>query len=277
MLRSRPVLLGALAGLLLAVAAGVAWVTLLSPGAADAANDALPLPPALPRIAEGPEYEACLDLARQDPDGARQQAERWEAAGGGEGARHCLALAFLAQGDVARAAERLEALAARSSAPAAARAAIYGQAGQAWMLAEQPGRAFAATTMGLVLMPDDPELLTDRALALAALGRHAEALADLDRVLAGDPRRAEALVLRAAAKRRMERIAEAEADVARALALAPDNAEALLERGIIRQLRGDTAGARADWERAVALAPDSPTADLALQNLALSEAGPQRR
>jgi regulator of sirC expression with transglutaminase-like and TPR domain len=53
--------------------------------------------------------------------------------------------------------------------------------------------------------------------------------------------------------------------------------EALLERGIIRQLKGDTAGAKADWQRAVALAPDSATADLAQQNLALNEAGPQRR
>ena len=37
------------------------------------------------------------------------------------------------------------------------------------------------------------------------------------------------------------------------------------------------AQARADWERAMELAPDSATADLAMQNLALSEAGPQRR
>lgn len=273
---SRSVLLGALAGLLLAVAAALAWVMLLAPGA-DAADETLPLPPALPRLAAGPEYEACLGLTGQDPDAARIQAERWEAAGGGEAARHCLGLAMLAQGDAARAAERLESLAARSAAAVAVRAALFGQAGQAWMIAGQPGRAFAATTMGLVLLPDDIELLTDRALVQAALGRTADAVADLDRVLTLDPRRAEALVLRAAAKRRMDRIAEAEADITRALTLGADNAEALLERGIIRQLRGDTAGARADWERALALAPDTATADLALQNLALSEAGPQRR
>ena len=54
-----------------------------------------------------------------------------------------------------------------------------------------------------------------------------------------------------------------------------------LEEGAVeardRAIRGDEAGARADWERAVELAPDSATADLAMQNLALSEAGPQRR
>ena len=69
----------------------------------------------------------------------------------------------------------------------------------------------------------------------------------------------------------------ARAAIERALALVPDNAEALLERGILRQLRGDDAGARADWERAVEVAPDSVAADLARQNLSLSELGPQRR
>jgi tetratricopeptide (TPR) repeat protein len=274
--RFHPVLLGAVAGLALLAAAATAWLTLFAPGA-DAAGEPLPFPPSVPRIASGADYDACLDLARQDADAARVQAERWEAAGGGEAARHCLALAMLAQGDAMRAADRLQALASRSEAPAAARAAVFAQAGQAWMMAGQPGRAFAAATLGLVLMPDDVELLTDRALTLGALGRTAEAVADLDRVLAIDPRRVEALVLRAAAKRRLDRIVEAEADVTRALQLGPENAEALLERGILRQLRGNTAGARADWERAVALAPDTATADLALQNLALSDAGPQRR
>ena len=276
MLRVPPVLLGGAA--LAAAAAGLlaAWLTLARPHA-DAAGEPLPLPPELPRLATGPEYDACLALLRTDPEGAQQMAETWQATGGGDGARHCLGLALLALGEPDRAAERLESLAARSGASAAARAAIFAQAGQAWMMAEQPGRAFAAATMGLVLVPEDVELLTDRALALGALGRNAEAVADLDRVLALDPQRAEALVLRAAGMRRLDRLAEAERDIGRALALAPDNAEALLERGILRQIRGDAAGARADWERAIRLAPDSATADLAQQNLALNEAGPQRR
>ena len=51
----------------------------------------------------------------------------------------------------------------------------------------------------------------------------------------------------------------------------------LVERGILRQRMGDGAGARADWEHAIELDPDSTTADLAEQNLALLEAGPERR
>ncbi|RYJ01367.1 MAG: tetratricopeptide repeat protein [Acetobacteraceae bacterium] len=272
----RPVLLGAFAAALLAGAAGTGWLTLRGPQA-EAAADVLPLPPDVPRLAEGPDYEACLGLIRSDAEGARAMAEAWEAAGGGEGARHCGALALLGMGEPERAAERLEQLGRASRSSAATRASLFAQAGQAWMMAGQGSRAFATTTMGLGLTPDDAELLLDRAVALGTLARYAEAMEDVNRVLALDPDRAEAWVFRAAANRHLEKVDQAAADVERALALAPENAEALLERGIIRQLKGDTAGAKQDWERAVSLAPDSATADLALQNLALNEAGPQRR
>ncbi|MDO9711642.1 tetratricopeptide repeat protein [Paracraurococcus lichenis] len=276
MKRIRPVLLGALAAVLLAAVAGTFLVLVPGPEA-EAAGEALPLPPEIPRLDDSPQYEECLGLLRRDPDGAASFAEGWEAAGGGEGARHCGALALLALGETERGAERLEQLARASQASAPARAAVFAQAVQAWMLANQSGRAFAAATMGLTIAPDDLDLMTDRAVALGTLGRYQDALQDLERVLATDPDRAEAWVFRAAALRRLDRVDQAAAAVDRALRLAPDSAEALLERGIIRQLRGDTAGARADWQRAIALAPDSATADLAQQNLALNEAGPQRR
>jgi tetratricopeptide (TPR) repeat protein len=85
------------------------------------------------------------------------------------------------------------------------------------------------------------------------------------------------LVFRAAAWRQLDRAEPARRDIERALELDPENAEALLERGILRQLAGDTEGARIDWERAIELAPHSAIADLALQNLALNEAGPAGR
>ena len=205
----------------------------------------LPLPPDVPRLAEGPEYEACLGMIRSDAEGARAMAEAWEAAGGGEGARHCGALALLGMGEPERAAERLEQLGRASRSSAATRASLFAQAGQAWMMAGQGSRAFGTTTMGLGLTPDDAELLLDRAVALGTLARYAEAMEDVNRVLALDPDRAEAWVFRAAANRHLEKVDQAAADVERALALAPENAEALLERGIIRQLKGDTAGAGA--------------------------------
>jgi tetratricopeptide (TPR) repeat protein len=275
----RPVrflLFGVLAGTALSVLAGAAWLA-SAPAPVETAEDALPLPPEPPRFAESPEADRCLGLLRTDPEAAHAFARAWDTDGGAEGAQHCAALAVLAQGEIERAAEALEALARRSGAGSAARAAVFAQAAQAWLMAGEPARAFAATTLALSLTPDDVELLIDRAAALGTMGRFGEAVADLDRALASDMERPDALVFRAAAWRNLDRAEPARRDIERALALDPGNAEALLERGILRQLAGDTEGARMDWERAIELAPHSATADLAFQNLALSEAGPAAR
>lgn len=271
---SRPAFFGMVAAALLVIAAGGAWWAF---GPGSDADDTLPLPPEAPRLVDAPEYERCLLALREDPEGARFQAEEWESIGGGEGARHCGALALLPLGEPARAAPILEGIARGSEAGAAARAAIFGQAGQAWMMAGEPARAVAAIDAALALTPEDPDLLMDRAIAASALGRLDRALADLNRAVALDADRAEAWTLRATTLRKLERMDPALSDINRALTLDPASAEALLERGIIRQIRGDDAGARADWERAMELAPDSATADLAQQNIALSEAGPLRR
>jgi tetratricopeptide (TPR) repeat protein len=240
-------------------------------------EDLLPLPPEPPRLTDSPEYEACLTLLRSDPENALSTAETWEQHGGGEGARHCAALAMLALGEPDRAAERLERLASASPASALARAMVFAQASQAWTMANQPGRAYAASTLALMLSPEDPSLLVDRALAAGSLGRYAETLLDLDHALKLEPGRPDTLVYRAAALRHLDRLPEAMNTVDDALKLEPGQAEALLERGILKQLKGDTAGARADWQQAVENAPDSAAADLARQNLALNEAGPRRR
>lgn len=229
------------------------------------------------RLGEGPDRERCFGLLRTDPEGARLFADGWAAAGGGDGARHCAALALLALGETERGAERLEDLARRSEAGAATRAALFAEAGNAWTLAGDADRAFGAATMALTLAPDDPALLLDRALALGAMERYAEALEDLDRAVQFDPYRADAWVLRGAAKRQLGRAADAERDVAHALSLAPDNAEALLERAALRRARGDVRGARADWDRAARVAADPDTAELARRNLELNPLPPQRR
>ncbi|WP_372623088.1 tetratricopeptide repeat protein [Falsiroseomonas sp.] len=273
---TRTLLLGAFAAAALAALGAGAW-TVLAPRAAPLAEEALPLPPEPPRIADGPEAARCVAMLRNDPEAAHAFATGWAAAGGGEGAQHCQALAVLALGDPGAAAEQLERIAVRSPAGRAARAAVFAQAGQAWLMAGDPARAYGAATLALTLTPDDAELLIDRAVALGTLGRYAEATADLDEALAREPDRADALVFRAAAWRHLERAEAALRDVERALAVAPDNAEALLERGILRQLAGDTEGARMDWQRVIEVVPDSATADLAAQNLALNEAGPVSR
>ena len=100
---------------------------------------------------------------------------------------------------------------------------------------------------------------------------------DLTHALDLDPRRADALVFRGAAWRHLGHPELAQDDIDRAFAQDPENPDALLERGILRQRRGDREGARRDWEHAIALSPDTATGDLAQQNLALLEAGPDRR
>ena len=189
---------------------------------------------------------------------------------------HCQALAQIELGNTADGADMLERLADAEKAPDLTRAAVYGQAVQAWQMAGQPARAFDAATLALALSPNDPDLMIDRALAEGAMQRYHEAIDDLSHALDIDPRRAEAFVLRASAWRRLNNLEVATSDIEHALAINPDSAEALLERGILRQRTGNQADAREDWQRVINLAPDSTAADLAQQDLALLDAGPDQ-
>ncbi len=245
----------------------------------DIASDdqALPVPPIPPRIAEGADYDRCLGLLNTDSAEANIFADAWEATGGGDGAVHCRALAQIALGAPEKGAELMDQLAGTSHAPSAARASVYGQAGQAWLMAGEPGHAFGSATLALSLTPDDADLLIDRSIAAATLERYDDAVDDLTNALDIDPRRVDALVFRGAAWRHLNHLELAQDDIDRAFAQDPESPDALLERGIIRQRRGDRNGARQDWEHAIALSPDTATGDLAQQNLALLEAGPDRR
>ena len=279
----RPALFGprtlGIVAILLALATAGAWWEKRGASPIEAEPDTdevLPVPPIPPRIAEGADYERCLGMLNADPNGARDFADAWVATGGGEGATHCLALADVALGEADTGADLMDKLAGASKAPDAARATVFGQAGQAWLMAGEPARALASTTLALSLTPDDADLLIDRSVAEGTLEHYQNALDDLNRALDLDARRADALVLRAAASRHLNHLDLAQEDIDRAFELEPDNADALLERGILRQRRGDRVGARKDWEEAVKLSPDTATGDLAQQNLALLDAGPAR-
>lgn len=211
---------------------------------------------------------ACLALAGTDAAAALREAEAFLAAGGGEPrlkdwAEHCAASAQLALGQLEQAATRLERLGMAAGREPQDRASLLAQAGQVWLMAGDAARAYSTATLALVVTPDDVELLTDRAIALVSLGRHFEAIDDLNRVIDLDPARAEAFVFRAGAWRQAGRPDLAEDDIARALAIDPGNAEAYLERGLLRAAAGRAADARADWQRAAERAPGSPTEELA--------------
>ena len=203
-------------------------------------------------------YERCLDLAKSDPGAARDMAEGWQSRGGAHPADHCYAVALIGLKQYKEGAARLEALAqAMIHAPNSLRAEVLDQASQAWLLAGDASRAYAADTAALGLLPGDPDILIDRAEASGNLRWFDKALADLDRVLKTDPSRVAALVYRATAYRQLGKFDEALADIARALELSPDSVAALLERGDILRLKGDDDGARKDWVRVSQLAPGS--------------------
>src|SRR6516164_7037936 len=215
--------------------------------------------------ADAATYDRCLKLAKQNPGAAQSLAQTWHERGGAHPADHCAAVALVGLKQYKEAATRLEALAqAMTTAPAALRADVFDQAGQAWLLAGDPVRAYAAAGQAVSLQPNDPELLLDRAEAAASAGYFDKAIADLDHVLKADPSRVEALIYRASANRKLDRRDAALADVEKALARTPNSVPGLLERGNIRRLNGDLEGARADWERIGQLAPGSQ-ADMAAQ------------
>lgn len=149
-----------------------------------------------------------------------------------------------------------------------------------------PAEALPWYERALELAPGHASAQLYRALALARLGRHVEAVAGFDAVGEGElrkalvpaMRRAESLEAlgrfadaepgwtralaedadnpwllhrRALARARLGRLAEAVEDLTRALAASgedPVDAELLRDRGLVRARLGDDAGARADFE-----------------------------
>lgn len=213
-------------------------------------------------------YAACLAALEGDAAVAFEGAIAWRDEGGGFGARHCVALALVRLGHHVEAANRLEVLAEDMRAAGQGLVAeVLGQAGNAWLLGGEPGRALGVFEAALALGPGGPELLIDRARAHAALGDYGAAESDLGRALVRDADNADALAYRAAARRRLGRLEEAAADLERALWLAPRHLEALLERGLLNLQRGDAAAARRDLLEVRMAAPASAAAELAGANL----------
>ncbi|HWB51153.1 MAG TPA: tetratricopeptide repeat protein [Stellaceae bacterium] len=227
---------------------------------------------------EAADYEHCMSLAERDPGAARDYAEHWQGRGGAHPADHCYAVALVGLKQYKEGATRLETLAqAMVHAPNSLRAEVLGQAAQAWLLAGDPARAYAADTAALNLLPGDADLLVDRAEAAGNEGWFDKAAADLDRVLKSDPNRADALVYRASANRELGKLDLALADIDKAVSVAPHSVAALLERGNILRLKGDDNGARRDWVKVSELAPgtaEDAAAKTNIERLELKESPP---
>lgn len=232
------------------------------------AGPALAAQPAAQPAAADSELKACLTLAEAQPDAALERARGWEAAGGGDPAKLCFALALFHRGDFAEAGRRLEDMAfTLGREDKRAGASILGRAGWAWLRAGDSARAERLYSAALEYQPGDADLLIDRAIARAEAERFWDALDDLTAVLAKDPRRADAWLYRAAAHKALSNTRQALADVAQALELKPGDPEALLLRGNLKALIGDGKGARDDWKLVMRVAPDSGPARAARSNL----------
>ena len=192
-------------------------------------------------------YQDCMAKAKSFPKDAFEDAIQWRDFGGGDAAEHCAAYALISLGLSKEAATRLENLAVKTQLSTANRAQIFGQAAQAWLLANIPQKAKALATTGLKLYPENIELLIDRAQAHAALKDYTSAKTDLDAVLTKRPGHVEALTFRASTKRYIGDNLGAFSDIERALSIDKSYVPALLERGNLRRLKGNKKGARADW------------------------------
>lgn len=219
------------------------------------------------------EYAACMAQVERDAVAAFDAALAWHDLGGGDAADHCAAKALMWLKQYAEAARRFEALAQHTKADAAMRAALFDQAAQAWLLADDAARADDVLTAAIGLSAADPERYIDRARARAAMKRWWEVVDDLNRVIEIAPTRADAFVYRATAYRYLDSADLALADVERALELDPGNPQALFERGVLRRLGGDAVGARKDWIDAIAIAPGTETARMAQTNIEILELG----
>jgi tetratricopeptide (TPR) repeat protein len=231
-------------------------------------------PAALSQQAPPPEdatllHDRCVSFSRTEPKQALERAKLWRDEGGGYFADHCIAMALFELHDYKAAAKRFEEIAARMmQLPVLQRAQTLDQAGQAWLMGNDPTQAKADFDAAIALNGGDAEMYVDRAQALA-LGRHYwEAIDDLNRAIDLEPKRADAYIYRATAYRLVEAIDLAIDDVENGLRLTPDSVDGLLERGILHRLKGDLPAARADWQRVVQLAPTSTAGAAAKTNLA---------
>lgn len=221
-------------------------------------------------------YDNCLLLIRRAPSNALKAATDWENAGGGGSAMHCSALALVALHRYAEAGGKLDAL-ARATKDSNDRAALYDQAGNAWLLAHRADNADTSFTAAIAFKPRDPDLYIDRARAYAMKPDWLSASNDLTTAIGMDPNRSNLYVLRASALHAAGKKTEARADVDRAIKLDPGSADALELRGEMKMEAGDQAGAKADWQAAISQSPHSGAASDARDRLnALTQPAPAK-
>jgi len=188
-------------------------------------------------------YARCLALVDEDAPRAYEEAMVWATDTNAVNAYRCAAVALLAQGRTEDGARRLESLAtAVNPVQASLRAELLSQAGNAWLLAREPGQARSAFTRAIATMAPGatelPDLLIDRARAFAMEADYRLAEEDLSAALDQRPNDPLALRLRASARLNQRAFPLAEADALAALNAATtedDRVDAALVLGHVRE------------------------------------------
>jgi len=230
-------------------------------------------------------YARCLDMTVRAPDKAINNALVWQTDGGGAPARHCEAVGLFHLGEYGEAAMRLELIAEdmrvgkgmpvrmeeRLVATAPMLADMYGQAANAWLLADEIVRAEDAIAVALSLTPkgstQELDLKLDRARIFAADGDFEMALKDLEHIQAKDQGRMDILILIASAARGVSDYAKAEKAIDAYLAVFADDPAGHLERGNLYGAMGHLRAASQSWLKVLQLTEVGTDADAARANL----------
>jgi tetratricopeptide (TPR) repeat protein len=220
-------------------------------------------------------YDDCVALAGADPARAEAEAGRWVRAGGGSPARHCRALALLAQGAGRRAAELMVAIASDDrTLPDAVRSEMLIEAGEIYLGLGELAVGQSVASRALLLAPEPRAALTLSARLKAEQGDWRGSVNDLDGALARGAPDAGLLVLRASARLHLGEWVAARADLLWAAEIGPELASVWLERGTLEAANGNRDAARAAWLKAIELDRDSVVAEAARLRLQMMEAAP---
>lgn len=251
-----------------------------APGPATEAAPVSTAAPAAPQI--GPvfnaplndeaRFDACMDMATDDPPSGIVAANEWLIAGGGYFARHCLGFAYAKDGRWKAAADAFVSAARDAERATDVRAAnLWTQAGNAALASGDATLALtyfdAAMAQGVSAGLLLGELHLDRARALVIAGKTDEAeaaFAEAHRLVPEDPL---AWLLSATLARRLGKLERAQADIDIAARLAPRDPEVALEAGNIAATAGKYDIARRNWTQAIEIRPDGPVAKTARDHL----------
>ena len=228
-------------------------------------------------------FARCVAAAKDDPAAGLAGARAWltqsTKADARFAAHRCLGVILAQQGDFAEAETAFAASAADAPAEQpAAKVPVLALAGSSALRAGSAERALSWFDQALALKEgaDEPtfgRVQADRARALVALDRVAEASTALDEAHRLAPENADGWLLSATLARRGKDLARAQADIETAARLDPVDPAIGLEAGVIAVLGGRDEPARRSWESVVKLAPGSDEAKAA-QNY-LDQLGPK--